>query len=306
MSKSSAHVASIALTANSEPVAQHLWQTRVRKFWYNAKNNPLLYIGAFIFISLIVMAVFAPWLAPCDPAKMNFAHKLQSPNALHWFGTDNLGRDIFSQILYGARTSLSVGIITVILALVIGLPIGLVAGYVGGKVDGCLMRISDVFLAFPPMLLPICMIAILGPGLLNVMFAIALSWFPWYSRILRAAVISVRNEQYVLSAQAAGVGHLTIMFKHLLPNAMTPLLIQVSMDFGYVILWAAALSFLGLGAVPPTIEWGLMIGNAQSLFLEYWWTAVFPGCAIFVTVLAANLLGDGLRDALDPKFKGRD
>lgn len=279
---------------------------RLKKFHYDFKANPLLYIGLAIFILLITAAVFAPWIAPYDPLKMNFAHKLQSPNELHWFGTDNLGRDIFSQVLYGARTSLTVGVITVLMALLIGLPIGLIAGYAGGRIDGVLMRVSDVFLAFPPMLLPICMIAILGPGLMNVMFAIALSWFPWYSRILRAAVISVRNEQYVLSAQAMGVSHGLIMFKHLLPNAMTPLLIQVSMDFGYVILWAAALSFLGLGAVPPTLEWGLMIGNAQSLFLEYWWTAVFPGCAIFLTVLAANLLGDGLRDALDPKQKGRE
>lgn len=273
---------------------------------YRFSHNPLLFIGLLLLSLMALLAILAPWIAPYDPAQMNFAHKLQSPNTEHWFGTDNLGRDIYSRVLYGAQTSLLIGVVTVIFSLLIGLPIGLAAGYFGGRVDMILMRTSDIFLAFPPMLLPICMIAILGPGLINVMFAIALSWFPWYARILRAAVVSVRSELYVQSAQAIGVGHIAIMFRHLLPNAMTPLLIQVSMDFGYVILWAAALSFLGLGAVPPTIEWGLMIGDAQSLFLEYWWTAVFPGLAIFITVLAANLLGDGLRDALDPKFSGRE
>ncbi|MGF1718486.1 ABC transporter permease [Vibrio kyushuensis] len=267
---------------------------------------PLLFIGAALLLFMLLMAAFAPWIAPYDPSQINFAHKLQSPNAQHWFGTDNLGRDIFSQVVYAGRTSLTIGVVTVVLSLLIGLPIGLIAGYSGGRIDTILMRFSDIFLAFPPMLLPICMIAILGPGLFNVMLAIALSWFPWYARILRASVLTVRHELYVESAKSIGVSHFAIMFRHLLPNAMTPLLIQVSMDFGYVILWAAALSFLGLGAVPPTLEWGLMIGNAQSLFLEYWWTAVFPGLAIFISVLATNLLGDGLRDALDPKFTGKD
>ncbi|MEL6116034.1 ABC transporter permease [Photobacterium sp. SP02] len=282
------------------------WRYTIALWLHRVRSNPLLFIGAGLLILLCAAAVFAPWLAPYDPAQMNFAHKLQAPNAAHWFGTDNLGRDIFSRVLYGAQVSLTIGFATVVFSLLIGLPVGLLAGYAGGRVDTVLMRVSDVFLAFPPMLLPICMIAILGPGLFNVMLAIAVSWFPWYARILRAAVLSVRNELYVHSARAIGVSHVTIMFRHLLPNAMTPLLVQVSMDFGYVILWAAALSFLGLGAVPPTIEWGLMIGDAQSLFLEFWWTAVFPGLAIFICVLAVNLLGDGLRDMLDPTFKGRE
>ncbi|MGF1695748.1 ABC transporter permease [Vibrio lamellibrachiae] len=275
-------------------------------FKYQFGCYPLLFIGAALLLFMILTAAFAPWIASYDPSQINFAHKLQAPNAQHWFGTDNLGRDIFSQVVYAGRTSLTIGVVTVVLSLLIGLPIGLIAGYSGGRIDTILMRLSDIFLAFPPMLLPICMIAILGPGLFNVMLAIALSWFPWYARILRASVMTVRHELYVESAKSIGVSHISIMFRHLLPNAMTPLLVQVSMDFGYVILWAAALSFLGLGAVPPTLEWGLMIGNAQSLFLEYWWTAVFPGLAIFISVLAANLLGDGLRDALDPKFTGKD
>lgn len=236
---------------------------------------------------------------------MNFADKLVPPGAGYWFGTDVLGHDIFAQVIYGARTSLLIGVGVVLTSAAIGVPIGLIAGYAGGWVDSVLMRVSDVFLAFPPMLLPILMVAMIGPGLENGMIAIAISWFPWYARISRAAAMRIKNENYIISARAFGASHTRILVCHVLPNCLTPVIVQASLDFGYAILQAAALSFIGMGATPPALEWGLMIASARSVFLEYWWTAAFPGLAIFVTVLAANVLGDGVKDALDPKFTGR-
>ncbi|MEQ8654484.1 MAG: ABC transporter permease [Kiloniellales bacterium] len=273
---------------------------RLRAF---AGANTLFVVGIVIFALILLAAVFAPWIAPYEPTAINFKDKLVGPSFSHLFGTDALGRDIFSQVVYGARTSLMVGFIVTGLALAIGVPIGLLAGYFGGKIDTALMRISDVFLAFPPLLLPIAITAALGAGLVNVMIALAISWFPWYARIVRGSVMSIRQELYIDAARAMGVGHLRIMLHHALPNSMTPAIVQGSMDFGYTILAAASLSFIGIGARPPTIEWGLMVALSRSKFLDYWWTAAGPGLAIFLTVMAVNLIGDGLRDLLDPKQK---
>jgi peptide/nickel transport system permease protein len=274
-----------------------------QKFSAFVSTNTLLMVGGTIFSLIIIMAIFAPWIAPFEPTKINFSHKLLGPSWEHLMGTDALGRDIFSRVVYGARTSLVIGITVLALAMAVGVPIGLAAGYFGKRIDMVLMRISDVFLAFPPLLLPIAITAALGAGLFNAMLALAISWFPWYARIIRGSVMAVRKELYIDAAKAMGVGSFRIMFRHALPNSWTPAIVQASMDFGYTILAAASLSFIGIGAKPPTIEWGLMVALSRSKFLDYWWTAAFPGLAIFLTVLAVNLLGDGIRDVLDPKHR---
>jgi peptide/nickel transport system permease protein len=270
-----------------------------------ARRNRLFVVGLAFFGAIIVCAVFAPWIATHDPAHMDFGDKLQAPGAEHWFGTDALGRDIFSRVMYGTRTSLYIAIVVVLVALIVGVPIGLVAGYFGGRTDHFIMRLADVFLAFPPLLLPIAITAALGAGLFNAMMALAISWFPWYARIVRGSVMAIRHELYIDAARAMGVGHVRIMLRHALPNAMTPALVQSSMDFGYAILATASLSFIGIGAKPPAIEWGLMVASSRSKFLDFWWTAACPGLAIFVTVFAINLIGDGLRDYFDPKQGAR-
>jgi peptide/nickel transport system permease protein len=271
---------------------------RVR--WF-VRENKLFVVGCVIFSTILFATLFADWIAPYSPTKIAFSQKLQAPSLEHLMGTDKFGRDIFSRVLHGGRTSLSVGVFVTLLAILLGLPIGLIAGYFGGKIDTILMRTTDVFLAFPPLLLPIAIVAALGPGLTNTMIALAISWFPWYARIMRAAVMRVRKEFYIDAARAMGVRPFVIMIRHITPNSLTPIIVQGSMDFGFTILAAASLSFIGLGARPPTIEWGLMAATARTQFLEHWWTALCPGFAIFLTVLAVNLMGDGLRDVLDPK-----
>lgn len=268
-----------------------------------ARRNILFVVGAAVFLAIVLAAIFAPLIAPYDPTEISFADKLNAPGLPHLMGTNELGQDIFSQVLYGARTSLLVGVVVISLAIAIGVPIGLVAGYFGGRLDTVLMRISDVFLAFPPLLLPIAITAALGSGLFNAMVALAVSWFPWYSRIVRGAVMRVNNELYISAARAMGVGHVRIMLRHALPNSLTPIIVQGSMDFGYAILAAASLSFIGIGAQPPTPEWGLMAALSRTRFIDNWWTVGFPGLAIFITVLAVNLVGDGVRDTLDPKHQ---
>ena len=274
------------------------WGLRARAF---TSENKLFVIGSTVFLMILVATIFAEWIAPYSPTKIAFSQKLQAPSFEHLMGTDKFGRDIFSRVLHGGQTSLSIGAFVTIFAILLGAPIGLVAGYFGGKVDTALMRISDVFLAFPPLLLPITIVAALGPGLTNAMIAIGISWFPWYARIMRGGVMRVRKELYVDAARAMGVSHTKVMLRHITPNSLTPIIVQGSMDFGFTILMAASLSFIGLGARPPTIEWGLMAATARTQFLEHWWTAMCPGFAIFITVLAVNLVGDGLRDVLDPK-----
>jgi peptide/nickel transport system permease protein len=285
---------------STEPLAVTgpLW---TEKWRYFLTNNILFVFGSVLFILVVLMAVMAPLLAPFDPSKINFSNKLLPPGLVHLMGTDELGRDIFSRVIYGARTSLVIGVSVLTISLLIGVPIGLVSGYFGGRIDTVLMRISDIFLAFPPLLLPIAITAALGAGLFNAMMALAISWFPWYARIMRSSVLAIKKELYIDAARVMGVGHFRIMVRHALPNATTPVIVQASMDFGYTILAAASLSFIGIGARPPTIEWGLMVALSRSKFLDFWWTAAAPGFAIFITVLAVNLLGDGIRDLLDPK-----
>jgi len=286
-------------TVVEEPIVITRWD-RIKHF---VGSHPLFVIGLSIFILIVVAALAAPLLATHDPLAIKFSEKLRPPSLEHYLGTDSMGRDIFSRVLYGARTSLLVGVVVTGLAIGIGAPIGLIAAYFGGRTDTVLMRIADVFLAFPPLLLPIAITAAIGAGLFNAMIALAVSWFPWYARIMRGSVLRVKSELYVSAARAMGVNHTNIMIRHAVPNALTPVVVQCSLDFGYVILAAASLSFIGIGAQPPDIEWGLMAAAERAKFLDFWWTVTCPGLAIFVTVLAVNLVGDGIRDLLDPKHQ---
>ena len=271
----------------------------------HVKRNPLTLTGLTIVLLLVVVAVFAPWIAPFsgDMIDTHIEDRFLLPSFDHPFGTDELGRDIFSRVIYGARISLKVGIFAIGLALLIGVPLGVIAGSCGSFIDELIMRITDTFLSFPSLLLAMVISAMLGPTLMNAMIAIAISWWPWYTRLLRSEAISVKERDFVKAAKAIGVPRIIIIFKHILPNSLTSVIIQASMDFGSVILTCAALSFLGLGAQPPTPEWGLMISVGRSFFLTNWWIVTFPGLTILIAVLSFNLLGDGLREILDPKLR---
>jgi len=270
-----------------------------------ALKNRLTATGLSAVLLLILVALLAPLIVPFpqDTIDTHIEERFQSPSTRHFFGTDELGRDVFSRVLCGARISLKVGAIAIGLALAIGIPLGVVAGYSGGVLDEVIMRITDVFLSFPPLLLAMAISTLLGPNLTNAMIAIAIAWWPWYTRLLRSEAISVRERDYVQAARAMGASPGKIVFRHVLPNCLTPVIVQSSMDFGSIILTSAALSFLGLGAQPPTPEWGLMVSTGRTFFLTNWWMVTFPGLAIFVAVLSFNLVGDGLREILDPKMR---
>ena len=282
---------------------------RVREFWYYFSVNRGAVIGLVVFILLVLTAIFAHWLAPHSPIQQYRDALLLPPSwveggrAQFLLGTDAVGRDILSRLIHGAQYSLLIGTVVVLIALVAGVIFGLVAGYAGGWVDTVLMRIMDLILAFPSLLLALVMVAILGPGLLNMMIAIALVLQPHFVRLTRSAVLGELGKDYVTSARVAGAGHLRMMFKTILPNCLAPLIVQATLSFSSAILDAAALGFLGLGAQPPTPEWGTMLAEARQFILRAWWVVTFPGLAILITVLAINLVGDGLRDALDPKLK---
>ena len=274
--------------------------------WHLTRRNPLFVTGVAVVAALVMAALFAPYITPYPQDALhgiNFAEKLKPPSLQHLFGADALGRDIFTRVVFGARMSLKIGLTVILLSLAIGVPLGLIAGFFGGKTDEIVMRLTDMFLAFPPILLPLAIAAALGASIINAMIAIAISWFPWYVRLIRAQVLTVKEELYVESARSIGVSRPLIIWRHILPNVLSPVIIQASMDMGYAILLAASLSFIGVGAKPPTVEWGLMITSARAYFLDYWWTVTFPGLAIFVSVMAFNLVGDGLRDILDPKIR---
>ncbi len=262
---------------------------------------------AFIVL-LMLVAVFAPYLTPYANEGLgepNLPNKFLSPSPEHIFGTDSLGRDMLARIMFGTRTSLSIGLLVVLVAVIIGTPLGAVAGFLGGWIDEVIMRVTDVFLAFPPLLLAIAIAAALEPNFINAMFAIALTWWPWYTRLVRAQTISLRERSFIEAARGIGVKNLTIIWRHILPNVLTPVLVQGTLDFGSAVLTGAGLSFIGLGTQPPTADWGVMINEGRLYILAgRWWIATFSGLAIFLTTLAFNLLGDGVRDATDPRTRG--
>ena len=278
----------------------------LRESLYLIARNKLSLIALIILVLLIVGALLAPYIIPYPEDLADATHtqiKLQAPSLEHLMGTDELGRDIFSRVVYGARVSLSAALAAVGLSLIIGIPLGAIAGSFGGWVDNLIMRITDVFLSFPPLLLAIAMVAVMGSSLNNAILAIALSWWPWYTRLIRGQAISVKERKFVQAAETIGTGRMKIIFKHIIPNCISPVIVQASMDIGGVILTVASLSFLGLGAQLPTPEWGLMISMGRRFFPDSWWYCIFPGLAIFVTVLCFNLLGDAIREILDPKTR---
>lgn len=271
-------------------------------------GDPLSLLGLFLIITLVVLAAFGPWLAPFPEqgeGRTNIGEALLPPGGDHLLGTDRLGRDMLSRIILGARPALLVSLMVVGLAVLIGAPLGAIAGYRGGRLDEAIMRLTDLFLAFPPLLLAMAIIAALGPGLERAALALAISWWPWYARITRGVAASLRERYFIDAARSIGVPERTIVRRHILPNAVSPILVQATVDIGTVILAAGSLAFIGLGARPPAPDWGLMVSEGRTFILDNWWYAGFPGLAIFLSVLGFNLVGDALRDVFDPRHVRR-
>lgn len=287
------------MTQMQSPTVKPLTQNKIR--WLRFKRNPLTLVGAGILLIIMVLSIIAPILTPYDPAEVNMGERLLPPGASHWFGTDEVGRDILTRILYGARLSLGMGISVVVIAGLIGTVIGAVAGYLGKMTGQVTMRVMDIMLAFPPLVLAMALTASLGPSLFNAMLAIVIVKVPVYVRLARSETLVVREQLYVKAAETFGLSKAWIVARHIVPNVITPIIIQVTIDLGEAILLIATLGFLGLGAQPPAPEWGAMINTGWEYFIDHWWYPTFPGLAIFLATLSFNLLGDGLRDLLDPK-----
>lgn len=264
-------------------------------------NNKLAVLGLLIILGLIFLALFAPQIAPYNPVETNLANRLQPLSMVHYFGTDEVGRDIFSRIVWGSRLTLYVIALVAVIAAPVGILVGTVAGYFGGYVDAVLMRITDIFLAFPKLILALAFVAALGPGIENAIIAISITSWPPYARIARGETITIRNSDFIRAIKLQGAGPLRIITGHIMPLCISSLIVRVTLDMAGIILTAAGLGFLGLGAQPPMPEWGAMTSAGRAYILDHWWLITMPGTAIFVVSLAFNLLGDGLREVLDPK-----
>ncbi|HEX2980757.1 MAG TPA: nickel transporter permease [Anaerolineaceae bacterium] len=267
------------------------------------KRNPLALVGIILVVATVLIAILANWITPYDPIKPVLLEKLQAPSAQHIFGTDDMGRDIFSRVLMGTRVSLISALIIIAISGFVGLLVGLAAGYWGGWIDDLLMRLTDIFLAFPALVLAMVISATLGPSLENALIAIATVWWPWYARLVRGQVIAARNKEYVTAATCLGFSPLRIIFRHILPNVLGPVIVQATLDVGNTILLTASLSFIGLGAQPPTPEWGAMVSIGRLYMLSYWWVPTIPGFAILLSVIGFNLLGDAVRDYSDVRSR---
>ncbi len=272
-------------------------------FFRRLIRNKLAVVGAVILLFLVAMALFAPWAATHNPFKMNIKERLQPPSLAHYFGTDGYGRDLYSRVIYGAAIALRVGFLSIAVALTAGVLLGLVSGFYRGWIDSVIMRIMDAILSFPIILLAIGIMAVLGAGFANLMIALGLVYTPRFARLVRSSVLSIREKEYIEAARVTGCSDTTILFVHILPNCWAPVIIQATISFGYAILWEAALSFLGLGAPPPSPSWGSLLADGKEVLTRAPWMTYFPGMAIALAVLALNLFGDGLRDVLDPRMK---
>ncbi len=289
------------------PVALPMVPTGGQRLWADAFRRLVKSRGAtsggVIFGLFVFMALAAPLLTPYDPIRLNVVESLEPPSARHWLGTDQFGRDVLARVIYGARVSMAMGVVAVTISVVLGLALGLVSGYYRGTVDLLVMRLVDVMLAFPGILLALVIIAVLGPNLGSAMIAVGVSGMPLFVRVVRSSTLTVRALQYVEAAQAAGSGDARVLMRHVLPNVLTPVIVLVTLGIPAAIVAGAALSFLGLGVKPPTPDWGEMLSKGRAFMGTAWWLSTFPGLAIAVIVLAINRFGDGLRDALDPRMK---
>jgi ABC-type dipeptide/oligopeptide/nickel transport system permease subunit len=274
-----------------------------RTVWASFRRNVPALIGLAILVVFLVLAVAAPLITPYDPIKQDLSHARLAPSLQHLFGTDNLGRDIFTRIVYGARISLVIGLLAVAVGLLVGVPLGLVSGYYGRWIDILVQRLADVMLAFPPFLLALAMVAALGIGVRNVVIAVGVSVIPVFIRLTRGSALTIRGQGYVEAARAENAGNMYIIVRHVLPNALAPVIVQATLSLGITILTASGLGFLGVGVQQPTPEWGSMLGDARNYIFSDPTMAMFPGFAIVLSVLAFNLIGDGLRDALDPRLR---
>lgn len=291
------------LTETPASRSQAAWGRRYR-LWLQFRSNPLAMAGLIVALFLIVVSLAAPLLTNQDPGAQDLAHRLAKPSAQHWFGTDELGRDIYSRVLFGGRVTLGMVVAIVILVAPFGLAIGCIAGYAGGIWDRLLMRITDVFLAFPRLVLALAFVAALRPGVTSAVAAIALTAWPPYARLARAETLGLRGTDFVAAVRITGASGGRIVLRHIAPLCLPSLIVRVTLDMSSIILTVAGLGFLGMGAQPPAPEWGTMIATARRFILEQWWVPTIPGIAIFLASLAFNLLGDGLRDVLDPKQGG--
>ena len=297
------------MTTQTSIPAVGTFRHRMSEFWSYFRENPGAVAGLYFIVLVLLLALFADVIAPYDPIEQNRDALLQPPvwqEGGSWdyiIGSDAVGRDLLSRIIHGARFSLFIGAMVVTLSMSAGIMLGLTAGYFRGRIETSIMRIMDVILAFPSLLLALGLVAILGPALINAMIAIAIVLLPHFVRLTRSSVIIESNKEYVIASRLAGAGHLRLMTNTILPNCMAPLIVQATLSFSSAILDAAALGFLGMGAQPPIPEWGAMLAEAREFILRAWWVVTFPGLAILLTVLSINLMGDGLRDALDPKLK---
>jgi len=275
-----------------------IWQI----IWRRLKKNKFAIFGMVVIILLSIIAIVSPLISPYNPYEQNLTERLQPPSLKHLCGTDELGRDVFSRMLYGSRISLSVGLLAVLIATTIGIIVGSISGYFGGVVDNILMRFVDIMLSIPTLFLILMLIVFLGPSIFNVMLVIGLTGWTDLARLVRAEFLSLKNREYVLAAKAAGAGHFRIIFRHILPNALSPVFVSVIFGVAGAILLESSLSFLGLGVQPPTASWGNILTSGKDYIESAWWLSFFPGFAIFITVMSYNLLGEGLRDALDPRL----
>jgi len=277
----------------------------LRRTLHRLRRSTLSMVGLAIVLGLILVAIFAPVVAPYpeDVDSVHFDQTFKPPSWEHPFGTDEVGRDVFSRVIYGTRISLALGAAVLVIAIAIGVPLGLIAGYVGGTVNTVIMRTTDIFLAIPPLVLALAVSAVLTPTMENAIIAIAFAWWPWYTRLIQGMVLSIKEDTYVEASRSAGAGTLYIVFKEILPMCVSILIVKITLDIGYAILTGAVLGFLGLGVRPPTPEWGTMASKGRLHLPARWWLTTFPGLAIFVTVLGFNLLGDGLRDAFDVELE---
>ncbi|ACT08791.1 binding-protein-dependent transport systems inner membrane component [Dickeya chrysanthemi Ech1591] len=279
---------------------QAVWGQRYR-LWLGFRANPLAMLGLIIIAVVMLLALAAPWLAPYDPGFQNLSNRLAAPSAAHWLGTDELGRDVFSRIVYGGRTTLGMVLAVVALTAPIGLLVGCIAGYAGGWLDKILMRLTDIFLAFPRLVLALAFVAALKPGVESAILAIALTAWPPYARLARAETLQFRHTDFIAASRLTGAAPLRIILRHIMPLCVPSLIVRVTLDMSSIIITAASLGFLGMGAQPPSPEWGTMIATARRFLFNAWWVPLVPCIAIFLTSLAFNFLGDGLRDVLDPK-----